>query len=366
LAASEPPHCDPWWAIADVRGLFYSPSFRDNPEATSLWKRRKFMPVIVTSKEKHPFLPSLGSSEAIEAARAAHQDIRPLEIAILNLMADKVATEKQLALWLGHTPLQVRLTFVATDRYLSDIDAGRETKNTPSDHIRKFYSAWSDVKAQKFDGLIVTGVNAQKPRVSDEGIWEDVQEVFRWSEEHAFSSLFLCWGAKAALKHFHDIESVRGHKKIFGLFEHRRISDRTELLFGFPDRFPVPISRWKSPDAAALAACKKLEVVAASDEAGANILVESAPYNKKKRYPRRVYVLNHPEYDTDTLLNEYVRDAAQRSDTPLPRHYFPKADPAAVPTNSWRYAGFLYTNWIHAIYDATPYALNQIPKPFKN
>ena len=213
------------------------------------------MPVIITSEKIHPFLPSLGSGAAIEHERAAHQDIRPLEIAILNLMADKISTERQLALWLGHTPLQVRLTFIATDRYVRDVKAGRKGNNTSSDHIRKFYSAWSDIKTQKFDGLIVTGINALKTRVNDEVFWEDVREIFRWSETHAFSSLFLCWGAKAALKHFHDIESVKGKKKTFGLFEHRCVSDKTDLLFGFPDRFSVPISRWKSPDPAAIAAC---------------------------------------------------------------------------------------------------------------
>jgi homoserine O-succinyltransferase len=324
------------------------------------------MPVIIASKKIHPFLPSLGSGGVIERERAAHQDIRPLEIAILNLMADKVATERQLALWLGHTPLQVKLTFIATDRYVRDIKAGRrKSKNTPSGHIRDFYSPWSDIKTQKFDGLIVTGINALKPRVSDEAFWEEVRDILRWSETHAFSSLFLCWGAKAALKHFHDIESVKGKKKIFGLFEHQRVVDKTDLLFGFPDRFSIPISRWKNPDQKAIAACKDLEIVATSEEAGANILVESARYDKTRYYPRRVYVLNHPEYDTDTLQREYLRDGAQKPGTPLPRHYFPGGDAKKTPLNSWRHTGFFYTNWVNAVYGATPYDIRRIPKPYK-
>jgi len=324
------------------------------------------MPVIVTSKKKHPFLPSLGSGGAIEQRRAAHQDIRPLEIAILNLMADKVATERQLALWLGHTPLQVNLTFIATDRYVRAIKAGHKSKHTPTSHIRDFYSPWSDIKNRKFDGLIVTGVNALKPRVTDEAFWDEVCDIFRWSESNAFSSLFLCWGAKAALKYFHDIDSVKGAKKIFGLFEHRRLSDKTNLLFGFPDRFAVPISRWKAPEFKAIAARKKLEIVAASAEAGPNILVEPTRFEKTRFYPRRVYVLNHPEYETDTLAREYARDSALNPQTPLPKHYFESGKTGKTPPNSWRYAGFLYTNWVHAIYEATPFDLSRIPAPFKS
>jgi len=141
------------------------------------------------------------------------------------------------------------------------------------------------------------------------------------------------------------------------------LEDRTGLLFGFPDRFSVPVSRWKSPDPAVLAACPALEVVAASEEAGANVLAETESYGGTKPYPRRVYVLNHPEYDTETLQREYTRDAAQNPDTPLPRHYFPNDNTGAMPINNWRHTGFLYVNWVNAVYDATPYALDEIPRP---
>ena len=174
------------------------------------------MPVIINSAAIHPFLPSLGTPLAIESARAEHQDIRPLEIAIINLMADKQTTERQLALWLGNTSLQVKLTFATTDTYFRDVNAGRETKNTPAEHIRKFYSAWSEIKDRKFDGFIVTGVNALKERVSDEDIWPEVQQILRWTETNVLSSLFLCWGAKAALKHFHDVESNKAGRSCSG------------------------------------------------------------------------------------------------------------------------------------------------------
>lgn len=319
------------------------------------------MPVIINSAAIHPFLPSLGTPLAIESSRAEHQDIRPLEIAIINLMADKQTTERQLALWLGNTMLQVKLTFATTDSYVREVQAGRETRNTPADHIRDFYSAWSDIKGRKFDGLIVTGVNALKARVSDEDIWPEVQEILQWSERNVVSSLFLCWGAKAALKHFFDIESHKHDRKLFGLFPHRLLSDKTGLLFGFPDLFPVPVSRWKSPRRDDVLAHPALEIVADSEEAGPNIMVESAPDAETKAlFPRRVYILNHPEYDTGTLGVEYKRDVARDPSWPLPAHYYPKDDPAHTPPNTWRHTAHIYTNWIKALYEATPYNIEDI------
>lgn len=323
------------------------------------------MPVIINSAEIHPFLPSLGSPLAIERKRAEHQDIRPLDIAIINLMADKIATERQLARWLGNTMLQVNLSFVATDSYVCGVQAGRETKNTPAEHIRKFYSAWSDVRDHKFDGVIITGVNALKPRVEQEEIWPEVAQILEWSATHAFSSLFLCWGAKAALKYFHDIDSIKAEQKLFGLFEHRLISDKTGIMFGFPDVFSVPVSRWKSPRREDIQKCSELEIVADSAEAGPNMLVESGAYEGGKSfYPKRVYVLNHPEYDTETLGNEYRRDSANNPAYPQPLHYFPNGDASKPAPNQWRHTAHIYTNWIKAIYEATPYDRNDIPKPF--
>jgi homoserine O-succinyltransferase len=324
------------------------------------------MPVIINSEEIHPFLPSLGSPLAIERLRAERQDIRPLDIAIINLMADKISTERQLALWLGNTMLQVNLSFVATDSYVKGVQAGRETKNTPAEHIRKFYSAWSDIRHKKFDGLIITGVNALKPRVEEEEIWPEVAQVLEWSTTNAFSSLFLCWGAKAALKYFHDIDSHKAEQKLFGLFDHRLVSDKTGVLFGFPDVFPVPVSRWKSPRREDIQKCAALEIVADSHEAGPNMLVESGVYEGGAMpYPKRVYVFNHPEYDTETLGNEYRRDSAKNPAYPQPAHYFPNGDPQQPAPNLWRHTANIYTNWVKAVYEATPYDVNDIPKPFR-
>ena len=324
------------------------------------------MPVIIHSHEIHPFLPSLGSPLAIDRSRAEQQDIRPLEIAIINLMADKISTERQLALWLGNTMLQVNLTFVATNSYVRGVAAGRHTRNTPADHIHKFYKAFRDVRDQKFDGFIVTGVNALKDRVEQEIFWPEVSDILQWTTTHAFSCLFLCWGAKAALKFFHDIDSHKGERKLFGLFEHRLISDKTGLLFGFPDIFPAPVSRWKSPKRGDVLKVPALEIVADSEEAGPNMLVESEPLDDNSGlFPRRVYILNHPEYETDTLSVEYHRDRANDPDHTLPRHYFPGDDPSRAAPNLWRHTAHIYTNWVKAVYELTPYAIEAIPNPSK-
>ncbi|MFY9287163.1 MAG: homoserine O-succinyltransferase [Alphaproteobacteria bacterium] len=323
------------------------------------------MPVIVNARDPHPFLPSLGDPAAIEAERARHQDIRPMEIAIINLMADKMATERQLAYWLGNTMLQVNLTFATTDSYVKDIHAGRASKNTPPEHIKKFYHAFSDIKDKKFDGLIVTGVNALKPTVGEEEIWPEVIKILDWSADNVLSSLFLCWGAKAALKYFHNIESYKGDRKTWGLFTHQLVSDKTGLLSGFPDRFQVPVSRWKSPRKADILDHPDLEIVAECNESGPNIMVESSPYDDGSlHYPKRVYVLNHPEYDTESLKTEYERDIAIDPAIAPPRHYFPGDNLAAKPLNTWRHTAHLYTNWIKAIYEATPYEMADIPQAF--
>lgn len=323
------------------------------------------MPVIIQSREPHPFLPSLGNPSAIELKKALRQDIRPVEIAILNLMADKQTTERQLAQWLGHTPLQVQLTFVATDSYMAKVHNGYTSKNTAPDHIQKFYRAFHEIKDQKFDGLIVTGVNALKDHVEDELIWPEVCEIMDWSRTNVFSSLFLCWGAKAALKYFHNVDSVKGEHKTFGLFEHRLLPDKTGVLFGFPDFFPAPVSRWKNPRRDQIEKVEELEIIADSPDTGPNMLVEARAYeNGAAFYPRRLYVLNHPEYETDTLDREYKRDNALNPAIDLPYGYYPGGDPSRPPVNSWRYAAMLYTNWIGSVYAAAPFDMAKIPQPY--
>jgi homoserine O-succinyltransferase len=285
-------------------------------------------------------------------------------------MADKPTTEAQLAKWFGASPVQVNLTFATTDSYIDRINDGHESKTTPIDHIHKFYPPFRAVKQEKYDGVVITGVNALKQRVQDEDYWPEIAQILDWTETNATSSLFLCWGAKAALKRFHNIDSIKGKRKLFGLFTHKLGEDLTGLLFGFPDNFKLPVSRWKSPRPADVFANAALEVVAHSPEAGPNVIVESAPYaNGTGRYAKRVFVLGHPEYDTDTLGNEYRRDHSKASfwdrlfKRDLPKHYFPRNNPKNSPVNDWRQTAALYTNWVHQIYRATPFNPSLIPKP---
>ncbi|MGH7191431.1 MAG: homoserine O-acetyltransferase/O-succinyltransferase family protein, partial [Acetobacteraceae bacterium] len=313
--------------------------------------------------EAHPFLPSLGDPAAIAADRAMHQDIRPLEIAILNLMADKQTTERQLAQWLGHTPLQVRLTFAATDDYVHGVRSGRETSGTPAEYIRKFYSAWSDIKERKFDGLLITGVNLLQADVTREEIWPQIEKIYDWSTTNVFSSLFLCWAAFAALRHFHGIECYNGETKTLGVFEHHILTDRTGLLFGLPDRFPVPVGRWQRLRHGDLRTGPSLEVISESAESGAFLAAEHArSEDAAKLYPRRVYMFNHPEYETNTIRKEYLRDLASCPELPLPPNYFPADDPSREPVNRWRHTAIVYINWVKAVYEATPYDTAHIPR----
>ncbi len=317
------------------------------------------MPVIVNTSAAHPFLPSTGNPDTIEDVRAIHQDFRPLEIAVLNLMADKQGTERQLAVWLGHSPLQVRLTFVATDSYMGAISTGEHARHQ---HIRDFYKPWSEIRVRKFDGLLVTGVNLLGADVTKEGLWPEIEEICAWSDQNVLSTFFLCWSGFAALKHFHGIESHSGNSKLLGVFDHYKINDRSDLLFGMPDIFPVPVGRWQRLATASVEG-RELELISSSVEGEAFLLADNCMYGKARSFPRRVYMLNHPEYDTATMKVEYLRDLKFSPDTKIPYRYFPDDNPDNTPINTWRHVGNIYVNWIKTLYDATPYNLGDIPKP---
>lgn len=320
------------------------------------------MPIVINSNEVHPFLPSLGDPAGIAEENARHQDIRPLEIAILNLMADKQTTERQLAQWLGHTPLQIRLTFVSTDSYVYGVHAGRKTKTTSAEHINKFYSAWSDVKDRKFDGLLVTGVNLLKANVTHEAIWPEITKIFDWSRTNVFSSMFICWAGFAALRYFHNIECHNGENKKLGVFDHQILSDRTELLFGLPDRFPVPVGRWQCLHNNDLQKHSSLDIVSESLDGDPFLVAETKASNDGfKHFPHRVYMFNHPEYETNSIKKEYFRDLDAYPNLPIPPNYFPGNDLTKEPINNWRHTAIIYPNWIKSLYDSTPYDMKNIP-----
>lgn len=280
---------------------------------------------------------------------ALRQDIRPMEIALLNLMPEKPRTEVQLARLLGATPLQVELTLLTTSTY--------QPRTVPLSHLQRFYRTWEDVRHRKFDGLIVTGAPVELLPFEEVKYWKELCAILDWSRTHVHSSFFICWGAQAALYHFHGVPKHTLPCKRFGIYTHyvveREDARRNPLVRGFDDYFLVPVSRHTETRIEDLPADAGLEVLAVSNAAGLCLLYEP-------KY-RAVYMFNHLEYDTDTLHNEYMRDRAKRLDVFMPINYYPDDDPTKPPRNCWRaYAHLLFANWINEMYQTTPYAIERI------
>lgn len=277
--------------------------------------------------------------------RAIHQDIRPLKIALLNLMPDKIKTETQLLRVLGATPLQIEMTLLRIGSH--------ESKNTSAEHLLAFYQTWEDVKDQKFDALIVTGAPVEHLSYTDVTYWPELEKIFDWATTHVYSSFFICWGAQAALHHYHGVPKHNVDAKRFGVFDHRILMPFHPLITGFDDRFPVPVSRHteiRHDDAAKVAG---LEILAEADDTGLCLAYEPATC--------RVYMFNHLEYDAETLGREYFRDAQAGMNTALPRNYFPGDDPTQNPPITWRaHRTLLFSNWINMVYQGTPYNLDQL------
>jgi homoserine O-succinyltransferase len=285
----------------------------------------------------------IGENEALR------QDIRPMQIALLNLMPEKPKTETQLARLLGATPLQVELSLLTTSTY--------RPNTVPLSHLQSFYKTWDEVKHRKFDGLIITGAPVEMLAFEEVKYWRELTEILDWSRTHVHASFHICWGAQAALYHFHGVPKHILPTKRFGVYTHyvieRRDSQRASLMRGLDDYFLVPVSRHTEVRAADLPQGSGLEVLAASNAAGLCLLHEPEH--------RTVYMFNHLEYDTYTLHDEYCRDKATRADVSLPINYYPDDDPDKPPRNCWRaYAHLLFGNWINEIYQTTPYELERI------
>ncbi|MDX6750201.1 homoserine O-succinyltransferase (plasmid) [Geminicoccaceae bacterium 1502E] len=277
---------------------------------------------------------------------ALRQDIRPMQVALLNLMPDKPKTETQLARLLGATPLQVELTLLTTSTY--------RPNTVPLSHLQSFYQTWEEVKDRKFDGLIVTGSPVELMPFEDVKYWDELRAIFDWSRRNVHSHFFICWGAQAALYHFHGVPKHTLPTKRFGIYNHfvieRRDTRRPPLLRGFDDYFLVPVSRHTEVRERDIPKDSGLEVLAVSNAAGLCLLQEPRH--------RTVYMFNHLEYDTYTLHDEFLRDQAKLADVSLPMNYYPDDDPAKPPRNCWRaYAHLLFGNWINEMYRTTPYEL---------
>jgi homoserine O-succinyltransferase len=281
-------------------------------------------------------------------AAAIRQDIRPLRIGLLNLMPNKARTETQFARLAGATPLQVELTLVKITRHTP--------KSTPAEHMLAFYRDWEAVRHEKFDGFIVTGAPVELLEFTEVTYWDELRAIFQWTRSHVHSTFGICWGAQAALHHFHGVPKHGLPHKAFGVFRHRNLNPASPYLRGFSDDFSIPVSRWTEVRRADLPPNAGLEVLIESDETGL-CLVNDAPN-------RSLYMFNHIEYDTGTLADEYRRDVDAGKPIRLPCNYFPGDNPNAKPENRWRsHAHLLFGNWINEVYQTTPFDAARIGEP---
>ena len=279
----------------------------------------------------------------MDRSRSARQDIRPLEIGLLNLMPNKERTETQFARLIASTPLQIDLSLVRVADPLS--------KSTPEDYLQNFYSTWEEVRTKKFDGFVVTGAPIAHMPFQDVRYWPEMLEIMDWTQTNVHHTMFICWGAQAALHHFHGVKRFRMAQKAFGVYRHKVLDTRSPFLRGFSDDLAVPVSRYNDIDRATLGA--DLDILIDSEEVGICML------NDPKH--RAVHMLNHLEYDNTSLADEYHRDQEAGLDTPLPVNLFPGDDPSKMPENRWRsHAHLLFQNWINEIYQTTPYDLDKV------
>lgn len=277
----------------------------------------------------------------MDEKRAMHQDIRPISIAILNLMPLKEDTELQILRSLSNTPLQVDITFLAVTTH--------ESKHTSKSHLNKFYQTFYDVKDQRFDGLIITGAPVEMMEFEEVDYWDELCMIMDWSRTHVTSTMHLCWGAQAGLYYHYGIKKYILDKKVFGIFEHHVKNRRVPLIRGFDDYFMAPHSRHTENRTEDIAAVDDLTILAESEEAGVFLAIADEG--------RKVFVMGHLEYDRMTLDSEYKRDVGKRDDVLLPKHYYPDDDPANRPHLQWRSHGnALYSNWLnYYVYQQTPY-----------
>lgn len=278
--------------------------------------------------------------------RAVAQDIRPLKLAILNIMPTKIVTETQLLRLLGNTPLQIDVTFLRTSSH--------NPKNTPLEHLESFYRTFEQIRDQKFDGLIITGAPVEKLEFNEVRYWDELTAIMNWSKKNVYSTMHICWGAQAGLFYNYGIEKHVLDKKLSGIFLHKTTDSKDKLIRGFNDYFYAPHSRYTGIDRQDVDKHKELTVLAQSDKAGVYLIVG--------REGREVYVTGHPEYDNDTLALEYRRDTDKGISPDLPENYFPDNDPNKEPVNLWRgHANLLFSNWLnYCVYQETPYILDDI------
>ena len=278
--------------------------------------------------------------------RALKQDIRPLKIALLNLMPTKIDTETQFSRLLGNTALQVELTLLKTKSH--------ESKNTSKEHLLSFYRTFDDVKEEYFDGLVITGAPVENLPFAEVEYWEELKNVMEWSKTHVQSTLHICWGAQAGLFYHYGVEKIPLNEKLFGVFTHKVKDKKSVLMRGFDDEFFIPHSRWTTVRKEDVKAVKDLVILAESEKAGLCVIAS-------KDY-RKIFVMGHSEYDAGTLNKEYVRDKTAGIKINVPENYFPNDDDTKEPVAKWRAHGnLLFSNWLnYCLYQMTPYDITTI------
>ena len=298
-------------------------------------KVQKDLPARAVLEEENIFI--------MDEDRALSQDIRPLEILILNLMPIKEETETQLLRALSNTPLQVDCTFLMMTSHVS--------KNTSASHLNKFYVEFADVKRKKYDGMIITGAPVELLDYEEVNYWPELSQIMEWSKTHVTSTLHICWGAQAGLYYHYGIPKYKREKKLSGIYNHKVLNKKCPLVRSLNDYFLAPHSRYTEVREKDILAHPELEILAKSDEAGVFLIMN--------RDGRQIFVQGHPEYDRMTLNNEYHRDLSKGLDPEIPVNYYENNDPFSVPPLMWRNtANTLYTNWLnYYVYQVTPYLL---------
>jgi homoserine O-succinyltransferase len=278
--------------------------------------------------------------------RAINQDIRPLKIAILNLMPKKIQTENQLLRYLSNTPLQVEIKLLQTESY--------KPKHTSLEHMEKFYSGFNDIKDERFDGLVITGAPVEQLEFEDVMYWNELKEIMEWSKSNVYSTLHICWGSQAGLNYHYGIPKYQLEKKMFGVFKHF-INDRNaDLTRGLDDVFYAPHSRHTEVRREDIEKVEELDILSESEEAGIFIVA-----NKNRR---QVFISGHLEYERNTLSDEYFRDVNKGLNIEVPKNYFPDDNPSLEPMVTWRgSANVVFSNWLnYCVYQNTPYNLEHL------
>ena len=279
--------------------------------------------------------------------RAVHQDIRPIQIGLLNLMPLKQDTELQILRSMSNTPLQVDVTFVNVSSH--------ESKNTATSHLNQFYVTFEEIKEKKFDGFIITGAPVEQIEFEEVDYWDELKGIMEWTKTHVTSTFHICWGAQAGLYYHYGLEKVQLEQKLFGIFEHRVKNRKIPLVRGFDDYFMAPHSRHTTIPKDQIESDERLTILAESEEAGVFLVMAEDG--------RQIFVMGHPEYDRMTLHTEYMRDKEKGLPIALPKNYYPEDDCERRPVLSWRsHANDLYTNWLnYYVYQITPYDLIGTP-----